>query len=33
MVMIYPKDKFETTSLEAWEFNAMFNTPPETLVD
>ena len=33
MVMIYPKDKFETASLEAWEFNAVFNTPPKAIVD
>ena len=32
-IKIYPKDKFGATSLEAWTFMAMFNTPPRVLVD
>ena len=32
-VKIYPKDMFEAPSSEAWEFMAMFNTPPRVLDD
>ena len=32
-VEIYPKDMFGAPSSEAWEFNAVYNTPPEALID
>ena len=32
-IMIYPMDMFGAESRDAWEFSAMFNTPPDTLVD
>jgi hypothetical protein len=32
-VMIYPEDMFGAASIDAWEFKAMFNTTPKTLVD
>ena len=31
-VKIYPKDMFGVASSEAWEFSAMFNTTPKTLI-